>query len=105
MAISEIKEKDFAAEVLDYKGGVVVDFYANWCGPCKALRPILEELSEEYGGVKFVSVDVDEAETLAYRYSVSSIPCVVFIRDGVEVSRSIGIRPKDLFIENINLIQ
>ena len=105
MAVNEINEKEFTSEVLDYKGGVVVDFYATWCGPCKALRPILEELSEEYNVVKFVSVDVDEAETLAYRYNVSSIPCVVFIRDGVEVSRSIGIRPKESFIENIGLIQ
>ena len=104
MSIKEINEKDFSSEVLDYKGGAVVDFYANWCGPCKALRPILEELSEENRDVKFVGVNVDEAETLAYRFGVSSIPCVIFMRDGVEVSRSIGVRPKDSFIDAINLI-
>ena len=105
MSVKEINENEFEKEVIDFKGGVVVDFYANWCGPCKALRPILEDLSNENNDVKFVSIDVDEADTLAYKFNVSSIPCVVYLRDGVEVNRSVGVRPKESFEEYINLIR
>lgn len=105
MAIKEIKSDDFEQEVEKSKGGAVVDFYANWCGPCKMLRPILEEISNEHPGVKFLSIDVDEADELAYKFGVSSIPCVVFFRDGVEVNRLVGIRPKVSFEEALLLIE
>ena len=87
--IKEITAKDFDEEVNNSTGGVVVDFYATWCGPCRMLRPLLEDISEEHQNVKFLSIDVDEAEELAYKFGVNSIPCVVFFRDGVEVTRSV----------------
>ena len=99
MAILEVNEQNFDSEVLNSNQPVLVDFYANWCGPCRMLRPSLEELSDEKASVKFVSVNIDDAEALAWKYGVQSIPCVVLFKDGKEVNRSIGFRPKEDFEE------
>ena len=95
MAVLEVKSESFEKEVLESEKPVVLDFFATWCGPCKMLRPVIEELSEEHPEVKFVSVDVDEEAEIAIRYGVSSIPCLVFLKNGEEVGRSVGFRPKD----------
>ena len=80
----------------------VVDFFATWCGPCKMLTPILEELSEEMqDSVEFVKVDIDESMELAMEYQVTSVPTLVFIKDGQEVSRKIGVNPKVALKEEI----
>lgn len=77
-------------------GLVLVDFYADWCGPCKMLHPILEEAAKEASGkAKFIKVNVDEAQNLAMQYSVTSIPTVVLLKDGQEVDRFIGVRDKE----------
>ena len=73
---------------------LVVDFWATWCGPCKMLSPIVDELSEEVDTVKFVGVDVDQSERLAIKYGISSIPCLVLFKDGEEVKRTVGVQPK-----------
>lgn len=93
--VVEINKDNFDDEVINYKGIVLVDFYANWCGPCKMLRPILEEISESHNDVKIVSINVDEADSLAMSYGISSIPCVVKFKDGVEGNRSIGFKTKE----------
>ena len=73
----------------------VVDFFATWCGPCKMLAPVLEELSEEMGdSVEIVKIDVDENMDLAMEYQVSTVPTVVFMKDGQEVARKVGFSPK-----------
>ena len=95
MAVLEVNGKSFEKEVLQSEKPVVLDLFATWCGPCKMLRPVLEELSEEHNEVKFVSVDVDEESEIAMKYGVSSIPCLVFLKNGEEVDRSVGFRPKD----------
>ena len=77
MKVKEINKDIFNEEVLNSKGVVLVDFYANWCGPCKMLRPVLENIAEERNDVKIVSINVDEAEELSMSYGISSIPCVV----------------------------
>ncbi len=92
--IKEIKESEFENVVLKEKGKVLVDFYANWCGPCKMLRPILESIASERSDKKIVSIDVDEAEDLAREYGIISIPCVILFEDGKEVNRSIGLKSK-----------
>ena len=92
--IKEIKENEFENVVLKEKGKVLVDFYANWCGPCKMLRPILESIASERSDKKIVSIDVDEAEDLAREYGIISIPCVILFEDGKEVNRSIGLKSK-----------
>lgn len=98
--IESINESLFDATVLDNKGLVVVDFNADWCGPCQILGPVLAALAEEHPAIKFVSVNVDENEQLAEKYQVLSIPCVVFFKNGQEVKRNTGFLPKTV-INNI----
>ena len=101
MAVIEVTKDNFEAEVLRADKPVVADFYADWCGPCKMLRPILEELSGEKEDVKFVSINIDDEDELADEYDVSSIPCLVVFRDGAEADRSIGIKQKDAIVEMV----
>ena len=73
------------------KGIVVVDFYANWCGPCKILEPIIEKLSQEIDDVKFIKVDVDKHEEIARIYGIMSIPTLIFFKNGKQVNKHIGL--------------
>lgn len=86
------------------KDGVcLIDFYANWCGPCKMLAPFVEEIAEEYGDkIKVCKVDVDEVEALAYRYSIRSIPTLLYFKDGELVSTDVGFRNKSDIASNID---
>ena len=101
MSVINGNNNNFKEFVLESKGKVLVDFNATWCGPCKMLGPIIDELSEEIENVKFVSVDVDEEEELASEYGVSSIPCLVLFEDGKEKDRVVGFRPKEELAEFI----
>ena len=94
MEIIDVNRDNFEKEVLK-AGTVLVDFNASWCGPCRMLRPILEELASERDNGKIVSIDIDEEDELAIKYNVSSIPCLVLFKDGKEVARSIGLKPKE----------
>ncbi|MBR5411031.1 MAG: thioredoxin [Clostridia bacterium] len=95
MMVYQVNESNFESEVLQSPVPVLVDFNATWCGPCRMLKPVLEQLAEERPDVKVVSVDVDEAPELAEEYDVSSIPCVVLMKNGQEADRSVGFMPKD----------
>lgn len=95
MSIIEIREDEFEKEVLKSEKIVLVDFYANWCGPCKMLRPVLDSVAGSHTDIKVVSINVDEAENLAMSYGISSIPCVIKFKDGIELERSIGFKPKE----------
>ncbi|MBU1200962.1 MAG: thioredoxin [Nanoarchaeota archaeon] len=77
------------------KGKVVVDFWAEWCGPCKMLGPIFESLSAEMKGVKFAKVNVDENEELSTKYGIRGIPTMILFKDGKEVSKLVGALPKE----------
>ena len=82
---------NFKDEVLNYKGAAVVDFWAEWCGPCRMLGPVIEKLSEKYEGkIKFGKVNVDDCPDIANSYKINSIPCVIFFKDGQPVGKSIG---------------
>lgn len=86
---------NFNDDVLNFKGKVLVDFNAEWCGPCQALKPILEEAEKELSeGAKIVPVDIDEYPELAREYEVSSIPCLVLFENGEEKNRFIGLASK-----------
>lgn len=86
------------------EGNIVLKFGAEWCGPCKAFKPILEELKKENESVEFIDVNVDEHKELAREYGVRSIPIVFFIRDGEIQSNLVGMKTKDAIQENINLL-
>lgn len=96
--MSELKltESNFDQEVLQSELPVVVDFFATWCGPCKVIAPILEEVAKEYEGkVKVCTVDVDEARPLAVKYNISNIPTLLFIKNGEIIDQNIGRIPKE----------
>jgi thioredoxin 1 len=91
-----ISSADFDAQVLKSPDVVLVDFFANWCGPCQALLPVIDELSKELGkGAKIVKVDVDESSDLAGKYGVMSIPALKVFKNGKVVEEVTGMRSKD----------
>ena len=94
MAVIHATTDSFEQEVLQAKGAVMVDFWATWCGPCQMVGPIVEQLAEEQSEVKIVKVDVDQAQEIAGRYGVLSIPTFVLFKDGKEVRREVGALPK-----------
>ena len=86
---------EFYDDVVQYSGTALVDFHAEWCGPCRALDPILEDVEGELrGDQKIVQVDIDKTPELADAYGVSAIPCLVLFRDGEEVDRIVGLASK-----------
>ena len=95
MAIQEIMSADFEEVVLKSETPVLVDFNATWCGPCRMLKPTLDQVAAERPDVKVVGVDIDENMDLAEEYGVFSIPCLVLFKDGAEAERSVGLVPKE----------
>lgn len=96
-------DDNFDAEALKSDVPVVVDFWAAWCGPCRMIAPIIEELADEYQGkVKVGKLDVDENQGVAIKYGVRSIPTVLFLKGGQVVDTVIGAVPKSMFIEKIS---
>lgn len=95
----ELNEDNF--EEFTSQGNVVVDFFADWCGPCKMMGPVIDSLSEEMKDVKFAKVNVDTAGELAQRFQVRGIPTFIFFKDGEQVNRISGAAPKDEFQEII----
>ena len=94
-AIKNCNENDFENEVLKSNLPVIVDFWAEWCGPCKMLTPILEELSNEMKNeIKVVKVNLDENQDLAMKYSIRSIPTLLLFKDGNLVDTKVGLLPK-----------
>lgn len=101
MAVLHLNDEGFH-KLLDAGGTMLVDFWAGWCGPCKMLGPVIEELAVQYDGVVTVAkVDVDENQSLAMKYGVMNIPTVVLFQRGNEVDRLVGVLPKDRFCQMI----
>ncbi len=101
MEVSKISSENFKKEVLEESKTVLVDFYADWCGPCKMLAPVVEEVAKEQLETKFVKVNVDEAQELAIKYNIMSIPTLVVMKQGEEVNRSVGLVDKTELMELI----
>lgn len=93
--VLEVTSENFEKEVLESEKTVLIDFYAEWCGPCKRLSPIVEEVAAEETEVKFVKMNIDNCEDIAIEYQVMSIPTLVVIKNGKEVERSVGLIDKE----------
>ena len=102
MSVIKVTDQNFEQEVLNSDMPVLVDFYADWCGPCKMLSPVVEEVAEENSNIKVVKVNVDESQKTAVKYQIMSIPTLVVIRNGNEVTRSVGIISKS---EILNMVK
>jgi len=98
----EISTEQFTQEVEQSAGAVLVDFYADWCAPCRMVAPILEEISKERPSVKVVKVNVDHAQPLAERFSIMSIPTLLLFAGGKQVANWVGLRPKPLLLSEID---
>ena len=99
MAHIVIPADNFEEEVLKSEKPVLVDFWATWCGPCRMLAPVIEEISEEKQDIKVCKIDVDEEPELAAEYGIQSIPTLIVFKDGKAVNKSIGVIPKDDILE------
>lgn len=102
MGVIVLNESNFEEEVVKSDVPVLVDFWASWCGPCKMLSPLVEEVAEEADGFKVGSVNVDDEMDLASKYGISSIPCLIVFKNGEEANRSVGVVPKERILELIN---
>ena len=99
-----ITKNNFESEVLNAEGKVLVDFWASWCGPCKMIAPVIEELSEELEGrVKVGKVNVDQEAELAIKYQVMSIPTILIFENGEVAEKAIGYHSKEELIELLNI--
>lgn len=94
-----LTKSTFDKEVLETKGTVLVDFFANWCGPCKMLSPVLEEIANENEDIKICKVDVDHNEELSRKYGVMSIPALLVFKDGELITKTVGYRSKEEVLE------
>jgi thioredoxin 1 len=101
MSLLHITRDNFEAEVLKSEKPVLVDFFATWCGPCRMVAPVLEEIAEENENIKVVKIDVDQEPGLAQKFGVTSIPLLVVIKDGEVVNQSLGAKPKDQILSMI----
>jgi len=95
--VKEVTDESFEADVLQAEGPVVVDFWAPWCGPCRAVTPILEQLAEDNPGVAFTKVNIDDHPAHASRYGVLSIPTVILFENGEPQNAIVGARPRSFF--------
>ena len=95
MEVITVTKDSFEEEVLKSSLPVLIDFNADWCGPCRMLRPTLDDIAANNDNIKIVSINIDDEDELADKYEVSSIPCLVLIKDGKEVNRNVGLIAQD----------
>lgn len=103
--LKHLTQNEFESEVLQSKKPVIIDFFATWCGPCKMLGPVLEEVAEENDDVKIVKVDIDENMELAQQFGIMSVPTLVIFKNAQEIGREIGFKPKEQVLEIIENIK
>ena len=101
MSVLQITKNNFDTEVMNSEKPVLIDFWASWCGPCKMLSPVVDEIAEETTDVKVGKVNVDEQPELARQFGIMSIPTLVLIKDGKVAEQSVGVKPKDTILKMI----
>uniref|UniRef100_UPI0035A23103 thioredoxin n=1 Tax=Desulfocucumis palustris TaxID=1898651 RepID=UPI0035A23103 len=101
----ELNDSNFEAEVLKSDLPVLVDFWAPWCGPCRSMAPIIEELSNEYQGkVKITKLNVDQSQEIARRFGIMSIPTLIIFKNGQNVGQTVGLTPKALLAKKLDAV-
>ena len=98
MSVKVLNKDNFNEEVLSAKGTVLVDFWASWCGPCRMLAPVLEELAKDKPEVKVCKVNIDEEQALAERFGVMSIPTLIVFQGGEAAARTVGVQSKQTIL-------
>ena len=104
MAVIELNSKNFESEVLQSRMPVLIDFWATWCGPCKMMAPVVEEIAKSMNtSIKVGKVNIDEYPELAEKYNVMSIPTFVVVQEGKEIGRTVGAQPKEELVKILPL--
>ena len=98
MSVKHLNNDNFKAEIIDREGIAIVDFYADWCGPCKMMAPVIDKIAEENPELNVAKVNVDEASELASQFGIMSIPTLVIFKDGREINRSLGAKNKSAIL-------
>ena len=103
--MTAVTEKDFDQEVLQSEQAVLVDFWAEWCGPCHAIAPVLDQIAAERDDLKVMKLNIDEEPAIAQRYGVMSIPTLILFKDGEPAAAAVGAMPKSMLEERLGLAE
>jgi len=98
MSVITITKENFEEEVMNSSTPVLIDFWAAWCGPCRMMSPVIDEIADELTDTKVCKINVDEQPELSRQFGIMSIPTLVVIKDGQLVSKTLGVQPKDLVV-------
>lgn len=103
MSVLKVTKENFNSEVLESDKPVLIDFWAAWCGPCRMLSPVVDEIAQETDSAKICKINVDEQPELARQFQVMSIPTLILVKDGKVVQQSVGVKPKASILNMINV--